>query len=75
MIFPEITIYFAPIDLLNPVANSLGLALIAKIRQKLPKWFQAKLTVLIVEGSHINKAAIDKQLNDKERVEAAMEQD
>ena len=34
-----------------------------------------KLDVYLIPGSHINQVAIDKQINDKERVTAAFEKD
>ena len=62
-----------------PTAPSCGFALnIALcIRTKLDrelssaKW--AKIDIFVQEGKHDNKAAIDRQVNDKERVFAAME--
>ena len=61
----------------------------AKLRKELPGWYQVKIEVLIVDGSHVNKSTsklifnqllnvnlyliVEKQLNDKERVAAALE--
>ena len=67
IVFPVIRIFYLPLDPISPIATSIGLAIMyfnftvylfnarAKLRNNLPKWFSAKLEVLIVDGSHVNK--------------------
>ena len=62
-----------------PTTPTCGLALniALSIRSKLEQQFTAKkwakIDIFVQEGKHNDKAAIDKQVNDKERVAAAME--
>lgn len=58
-------------------ANNIGLSMFYKIKQDLPD-INMKLEIILKEGSHLTKAesnfhSVDKQLNDKERVAAALE--
>ena len=53
-------------------AHLIGLAIRAKLNIVLPQ-DQFKLDIFIVEDTHVNKYAIDKQINDKERVSSAFE--
>ena len=51
--------------------NDLGLAIRVKLLRSLPDRF--KVEVSISPGTHASEAAINKQLADKERVAAALE--
>ena len=53
-------------------AHLIGLAIRAKLNIVLPQ-DQFKLDIFIQEDTHVNKYAIDKQINDKERVSSAFE--
>lgn len=53
------------------MATLIGLCIRVKLWRSLPKTFV--IQVRIREGSHQQQAAINKQLNDKERVAAALE--
>lgn len=53
------------------MATLIGLCIRAKLLRALPSRF--KVTVEISPGSHQSEEAINKQLNDKERVAAALE--
>ena len=53
------------------MATLIGLSIRAKLSRALPKRF--KLSVSIEPGTHETEDAINKQLADKERVSAALE--
>lgn len=53
------------------MATLIGLAIRVKLLRCLPPMF--KLDVRILPGTHVSEAAINKQLDDKERVAAALE--
>lgn len=53
------------------MATLIGLCLRVKLRRSLPTRF--KITININPGTHASEAAVNKQLNDKERVQAALE--
>ena len=53
------------------MATLIGLSLRAKLTRSLPSRF--KIDVRICEGTHVNEQQVNKQLNDKERVAAALE--
>lgn len=53
------------------MATLIGLCIRVKLMRSLPKRF--KVTVKISPGSHASEFAVNKQLNDKERVAAALE--
>jgi hypothetical protein len=53
------------------MATLIGLCIRVKLTRSLPRRF--KVSVRIAEGAHSSEAAVNKQLNDKERVAAAME--
>jgi hypothetical protein len=53
------------------MATLIGLALTVRLRSSLPRRF--KVGVTIAPGAHSDEAAINKQLADKERVAAALE--
>ena len=42
-----------------------------KLQRSLPTEY--KITIKIVEGTHATESSLNKQLNDKERVESALE--
>lgn len=53
------------------LATLIGLAILVKLIKLLPKRY--KIDVKISKGSHNSEDAVNKQLNDKERVAAALE--
>jgi hypothetical protein len=53
-------------------AHLIGLAIRSKLNIILPK-NTYKLDIYLQDLSHVNKISIDKQINDKERVSAAFE--
>lgn len=55
------------------MATLIGLCLRVKLLRSLPPRF--KLTININPGTHASEKAVNKQLNDKERVQAALEND
>lgn len=67
----RIEIRFTPTIPHCSMATLIGLCIRVKLLRSLPTRF--KVTVLITPGAHQSEAAINKQLNDKERVAAALE--
>lgn len=67
----RITIHYTPTIPHCSMATMIGLCLRAKIERSLPPRF--KVDIRITPGSHSTEAAINKQLNDKERIAAALE--
>ncbi|KAL6176077.1 hypothetical protein ACLB2K_052713 [Fragaria x ananassa] len=53
------------------MATVIGLCLRVKLLRSLPSRF--KVDIRVAPGSHATEAAVNKQLNDKERVAAALE--
>mmetsp|Transcript_37216 Transcript_37216/g.54542 ORF Transcript_37216/g.54542 Transcript_37216/m.54542 type:complete len:170 (-) Transcript_37216:240-749(-) len=53
------------------MATLIGLCIRVKLLRSLPSRF--KVRVEITEGTHVSEQAVNKQLNDKERVAAALE--
>jgi hypothetical protein len=53
------------------MATLIGLCIRVKLLRTLPPRF--KLDILLAPGSHASEEAVNKQLNDKERVAAALE--
>ena len=53
------------------MATLIGLSIQVKLLRSLPKKF--KIEVLIKAGTHVSEIAVNKQLGDKERVAAALE--
>jgi hypothetical protein len=53
------------------MATLIGLSIRVKLLRSLPSRF--KITVKIAPGTHASEFAVNKQLNDKERVAAALE--
>lgn len=66
-----IKILFTPTIPHCSMATLIGLCIRIKLLRSLPCRF--KITIQIFPGSHQSEAAINKQLNDKERVAAAVE--
>ncbi|CEG36262.1 Uncharacterized conserved protein [Plasmopara halstedii] len=67
----RIKVYFTPTIPHCSMATLIGLCLRVKLLRSLPSRF--KVDILITPGSHSSEAAVNKQLNDKERVAAALE--
>ena len=67
-----IHIKFKPTSYESNNPHVIGLAILAKLNLLLTV-DTYKLKVSLVEDSHVNKTAIDKQMNDKERVIAMFE--
>lgn len=53
------------------MATLIGLCIRVKLLRSLPQRF--KVRVEVTPGTHASEAAVNKQLNDKERVAAALE--
>uniref|UniRef100_A0A674AZP6 Cytosolic iron-sulfur assembly component 2A n=1 Tax=Salmo trutta TaxID=8032 RepID=A0A674AZP6_SALTR len=66
-----IIIKFSPTVPHCSLATLIGLCLQVKLQRCLP--FKHKLDIFISEGTHSTEEDINKQINDKERVAAAME--
>ncbi|KAG7522902.1 MIP18 family protein FAM96A [Solea senegalensis] len=66
-----IVIKFSPTVPHCSLATLIGLCLQVKLQRCLP--FKHKLEIYISEGTHSTEEDINKQINDKERVAAAME--
>ena len=69
----HIDVRFTPTINHCSMATLIGLCLRVQLLRTLPQRF--KVDIRITEGSHATEAAINKQLNDKERVAAALEND
>ena len=55
------------------MATLIGLCIRVKLLRSLPTRF--KVDIQVTPGTHASEAAVNKQLNDKERVAAALEND
>ncbi|XP_010515464.1 PREDICTED: protein AE7-like 1 [Camelina sativa] len=66
-----IVIKFTPTVQHCSMATIIGLCLRAKLKGCLPLHY--KVDILVSPGSHADEDSVNKQLNDKERVAAAME--
>nr|CCA25321.1 conserved hypothetical protein [Albugo laibachii Nc14] len=66
-----IKVFFTPTIPHCSMATLIGLCLRVKLIRSLPTRF--KVDILVSPGSHTSEDAINKQLNDKERVAAALE--
>jgi len=66
-----IFVSFTPTSPHCSMATLIGLCLRVKLLRSLPQRF--KVDVKITPGTHNSEAAVNKQLNDKERVAAAIE--
>ncbi|KAK2194941.1 bifunctional Fe-S cluster assembly domain superfamily/MIP18 family-like/MIP18 family [Babesia duncani] len=67
----HLLVYFVPTVPHCTQATLIGLMILVKLLQSLP--FGYKIDVQIAKGTHNNEDAINKQLLDKERVAAALE--
>ncbi|KAI9222694.1 mitotic spindle-associated MMXD complex subunit MIP18-like protein [Blastocladiella britannica] len=67
----HVTVRFTPTIPHCSMATLIGLCIRVRLLRALPPRF--KVRVLITEGTHNSEAAVNKQLNDKERVAAALE--
>ncbi|KAJ3681675.1 hypothetical protein LUZ60_014248 [Juncus effusus] len=67
----QVRVVFTPTVEHCSMATIIGLCLRVKLMRSLPSRF--KVDILVAPGSHATEAAINKQLNDKERVAAALE--
>ena len=66
-----IQIHFTPTIPHCSMATLIGLCIRVKLLRSLPDRF--KVDIHITPGTHASEAAVNKQLNDKERVAAALE--
>ncbi|VFQ64666.1 unnamed protein product [Cuscuta campestris] len=53
------------------MSTIIGLCLRVKLMRSLPSRY--KVDIRLAPGSHVSEAAVNKQLNDKERIAAALE--
>ncbi|EQC29359.1 hypothetical protein SDRG_12823 [Saprolegnia diclina VS20] len=67
----RVKVQFTPTIPHCSMATLIGLCIRVKLLRSLPKRF--KVDIRITPGTHITEDAINKQLNDKERVAAALE--
>ncbi|GLT39131.1 hypothetical protein SLA2020_133380 [Shorea laevis] len=67
----RILITFTPTIQHCSMATVIGLCLRVKLKEYFPPHF--KLDIKVAPGSHANEESVNKQLNDKERVAAALE--
>jgi len=69
----RVVVRFTPTIPHCSMATLIGLCLRVKLLRSLPP--RLKVDILISPGAHASEEAINKQLNDKERVAAALEND
>ncbi|KIO29351.1 hypothetical protein M407DRAFT_242682 [Tulasnella calospora MUT 4182] len=69
----HVTVEFTPTTPACGMANVIGLAIMVRLYRSLPQRY--KVRIGMTPGSHQHVAQVTKQLNDKERVAAAMEVD
>ena len=69
--FSRVTVFFTPTVEHCSMATLIGLSIRVKLMRVLPKRF--KVDVKVSKGSHASEAQVNKQLQDKERVAAALE--
>ncbi|OAE29473.1 hypothetical protein AXG93_1028s1160 [Marchantia polymorpha subsp. ruderalis] len=67
----HVTVTFTPTVQHCSMATVIGLCIRVKLMRCLPPRF--KVDIRVAPGSHASEAAVNKQLNDKERVAAALE--
>mmetsp|Transcript_34015 Transcript_34015/g.64986 ORF Transcript_34015/g.64986 Transcript_34015/m.64986 type:complete len:162 (+) Transcript_34015:150-635(+) len=67
----KLRVEFTPTVMHCSMATLIGLCLRVKLMRCIPRRF--KLDIFVSPGSHSSEAATNKQLNDKERVAAALE--
>ncbi|KDE02777.1 hypothetical protein MVLG_06699 [Microbotryum lychnidis-dioicae p1A1 Lamole] len=68
---PSVRVEFTPTIPHCSMATLIGLSLRVRLLRSLPERF--KVDIKVKEGSHQSENAVNKQLNDKERVAAALE--
>eukprot|EP01016_Furgasonia_blochmanni_P028247 TRINITY_DN2968_c0_g1_i1.p1 TRINITY_DN2968_c0_g1~~TRINITY_DN2968_c0_g1_i1.p1 ORF type:complete len:180 (+),score=21.86 TRINITY_DN2968_c0_g1_i1:352-891(+) len=68
-----ITVRWAPLSTVCRFANHIGLCIRVKIERELKDLENYKVDIILKDGSHKQKTLIDKQANDKERVQCAKE--
>ena len=66
-----LTVYFTPTVPHCSMAALIGLCIRVKLMRTLPLWYNVK--IYISKGTHNQEESVNKQLNDKERVAAALE--
>jgi len=67
----SIKVMFTPTIPHCSMATLIGLCIRVKLMRSLPDRF--KIDIEVAKGTHASEAAVNKQLNDKERVAAALE--
>ena len=67
----EINVQFTPTIPHCSMATLIGLSIRTQLLRSIPPKF--KVSVTITPGTHVGEAAVNKQLADKERVAAALE--
>lgn len=66
-----VRVQFTPTVQHCSMATLIGLCIRVKLMKSLPKRF--KIDIMLTPGSHSTESAVNKQLGDKERVAAALE--
>ena len=69
--YRRLSIQFTPTVPHCSLSTMIGLSIRVKLQQYLPKI--TKVEIKVVKGSHQQEEEVNKQLNDKERVSAALE--
>ncbi|KAG8924070.1 hypothetical protein FRC01_011985, partial [Tulasnella sp. 417] len=69
----RVTVEFTPTTPACGMANVIGLAIMVRLYRSLPQRYKVRISM--TPGSHQHVEQVTKQLNDKERVAAAMEVD
>ncbi|KAK2718714.1 MIP18 family protein galla-1-like [Artemia franciscana] len=67
----QITVTFLPTVPHCSLASLIGLCIRTQIRKSIDEKY--KLKIIVKKGSHASEKEVNKQINDKERVSAAME--
>jgi hypothetical protein len=53
--------------------QQIGLAIHLRLLRELPHYQDYKIKIVCEPGSHLKQAEVEKQMNDKERIAAALE--
>jgi len=69
----SLTVYWKPPPPICAYTVHIGLAMRVKLLREIKDIKKMKVTILVREGNPKQKKALDKQLNDKERIASAME--
>uniref|UniRef100_A0A0K8THT9 MIP18 family-like domain-containing protein n=1 Tax=Lygus hesperus TaxID=30085 RepID=A0A0K8THT9_LYGHE len=69
----KVLVEFTPTVPHCSLASLIGLCIVVKLQKSIPQQTRFKLRVILKKGSHNTVDEIVKQINDKERVAAAME--